>query len=285
MTRCMISALLGALLLSGVGCSSQKRLDDLSEQNRLLRDQLVDLQSRLAEREQVLSDLQSGMDSRVALQAQLDAAHAARMNLEKEIERLRDEVRNVANVPALPAPIDRALAELAAQNPDLMSYDAKRGMIRFSSDLTFNLGSIEVNTEAKTHLSQLAQIINLPIAQTYEVRVVGHTDSVPVKSPKNVQKFEDNWGLSAWRAISVKRVLENSGVTVKRMGIAGYSKYRPVVANDPKRGARANRRVEIYLLANPDSSPALEATTSAPTPAPRALPTVKADTEPPDTFK
>ena len=45
---------------------------------------------------------------------------------------------------ALDPATDQALRDLAAQYPDLVVYDPDRGMIRFTSDLTFGSGSAEV---------------------------------------------------------------------------------------------------------------------------------------------
>ena len=192
----------------------------------------------------------------------------------------------------LPPEVKAALAQLAKANPNLMSFDSKRNMVKLRSDLTFALGSAQVSAAAASTLSRLAAVINSPAAQPYEVRVVGHTDSVPVRNAANVQKFGDNWGLSAFRAIAVKKVLQRSGVSESRLGIAGYADQQPFVANTSS-GAEANRRVEIFLVAMSKHSAepgtiapgaAAESPVSEPDPTPKPDPVIE-PIDAPDAFK
>ncbi|MCC7205573.1 MAG: OmpA family protein [Phycisphaeraceae bacterium] len=160
---------------------------------------------------------------------------------------------------------DAALAELAAAHPGLLTYDAQRGMVKFNADLTFALGSTEIKPEAVGTLRQFAEILNSASAARYEVRILGHTDNVPVSRPATKQKHPNNWYLSAHRSISVMEVLTGSGVPGQRVIVAGAGEFRPVVANAGRRGAEANRRVEIYLVPmDPrDLSPSVESGAAA----------------------
>lgn len=84
----------------------------------------------------------------------------------------------------LPADVNAALAALAAQYPEVLQFDEKRGMIRFAADFTFDPGSVGLKASALSVLSQLATILNSNAANPFEVVVVGHTDNVPIKSPR-----------------------------------------------------------------------------------------------------
>jgi chemotaxis protein MotB len=76
------------------------------------------------------------------------------------------------------------------------------------------------------------------------IRVVGHTDNVPVlKSP-----FPSNWDLSVARAITVVRFLQDVGVPPERMIAAGRGEYSPVAPNNTLEGRQKNRRIEIMLI-------------------------------------
>jgi chemotaxis protein MotB len=76
------------------------------------------------------------------------------------------------------------------------------------------------------------------------IRVVGHTDNVPVlKSP-----FPSNWDLSVARATTVVRFLQEVGVKPERMIAAGRGEYNPVAPNDTPEGRQKNRRIEIMLI-------------------------------------
>jgi chemotaxis protein MotB len=148
----------------------------------------------------------------------------------------------------LPENLSRDLEALAAQHPDMLSFDAKKGMLRFASDFTFPSGSADLTSSASSSLSKLATILNSPTASKFETRIVGHTDNVPISQPGTRAKHPTNWHLSAHRSISVASSLMSSGVSPTRVTVAGCGEYRPVVNNPPKGGAAQNRRVEIFLL-------------------------------------
>jgi chemotaxis protein MotB len=79
------------------------------------------------------------------------------------------------------------------------------------------------------------------------IRVVGHTDNVPVA--KNLQNvYPSNWELSVARATNVVRYLQEVGVPAERMVAAGRGEYAPVAPNDSTEGRQKNRRIEIMLI-------------------------------------
>jgi chemotaxis protein MotB len=104
-----------------------------------------------------------------------------------------------------------------------------------------------VRQDAVPIIEKLAGVLQSPVAQTYEVRVVGHTDDVPMKNAANLRQFGDNWGLSTARAISVMKQFRSAGIPETRMSVAGYGEFQPVAENGAK-GAEANRRVEVFLV-------------------------------------
>jgi chemotaxis protein MotB len=76
------------------------------------------------------------------------------------------------------------------------------------------------------------------------IRVVGHTDNVPVSK----SQFASNWELSVARATTVVRFLQEVGVPPERMIAAGRGEYNPVAPNDTPEGRQKNRRIEIMLI-------------------------------------
>lgn len=79
------------------------------------------------------------------------------------------------------------------------------------------------------------------------IRVVGHTDNVPVA--KSLQgTFPTNWELSVARATNVVRFLQEVGIPPQRMVASGRSEYDPVATNDTPEGRQKNRRIEIMLI-------------------------------------
>ncbi len=78
-----------------------------------------------------------------------------------------------------------------------------------------------------------------------DIRIEGNTDNVPI----HTAQFPSNWELSAARAVGVARFLvEDDGLSPKRVEVAGYGEFRPRVANDTDANRQANRRVDIVVL-------------------------------------
>jgi chemotaxis protein MotB len=76
-----------------------------------------------------------------------------------------------------------------------------------------------------------------------EVRVEGHTDNRPIKTPR----FRSNWELSTARATAVIRALAADGIPSERLAAAGYGEFRPLASNDTEDGRRQNRRVDLVV--------------------------------------
>ena len=226
-------------------CVPQQKYDDLLTAYRGQEQQLLALQS----------DLSTSRANEERLRAQLAEAKAGLEDMmnrtggadfESWKAKYAEWLKQIAdaNLGPLPAELNKALAELAAQYPDVLTFDPRTGMLRFNSDFTFASGSAALNKNAETLVGKLATILNSPIAQPFEVKVVGHTDTQPIR--RVASQHPTNMHLSAHRAISVRDALVGDGVVANRMQIAGYGEFRPIVPNGPN-GAAANRRVEIYL--------------------------------------
>lgn len=277
MTLTRLNALPAALLALTVlstGCVSQDSHDDLLSINRQLEERNTVLQQEVASlrmSNRQANDAIAALESRIARLSALEARYAedqatiAEKN--KTIADLRNQIAKLGSgqdkivvVEGLPPEVSDALRELAAANPDLMVYDAERGMIRLRSDLTFGLGSDVVSDNAKTALSRLANVLNGGAAGQFDIQVVGHTDAVPVKSARGKQLYTDNLGLSSNRGDSVARVLIANGVNAGRVMSGGRGATQPIEANNAKGQSKANRRVEIFLVKASDAP--------APAPAP-----------------
>ena len=254
MHRIHITAtLLVATMLLGAGCVSQRQYDELLTMYRQAEEQKIDLETELDELEDQLQALRAAGDDSEAARRQIEELRAERDRLRDALAAAEEELATAGTFAELPAELDADLARLAESNPDLMTYEPERGMIRFQADLTFDLGSAEVRDGARDSLRRLAQILESEAARPFEVRVVGHTDNVPIASPATLERHPTNWHLSSHRAISVKNVLEETGVSASRMGVMGYSHYRPLVEHRPG-GTEDNRRVEIFLVPMSDQA-------------------------------
>lgn len=114
--------------------------------------------------------------------------------------------------------------------------------ISLEGSVAFEPGIADINFKAFPALKGIGKLINkIPNA----VRVEGHSDNVPMSTPK----FPSNWELSIARAVNVtKYLIEHANVSPLRLSAVGYGDSRPLFPNDTTKHKAKNRRVEIVLL-------------------------------------
>jgi chemotaxis protein MotB len=204
--------------------------------------------------------------------AQLQAQNAA---ITQKYEDLLNRPAQVVEMGehALPPDLSNRLTEFANENPDIVTFDAARGVVKFKSDVTFASGSTDLNERAMGTLQRFSEILNSPEAVGYELMVAGHTDNQRVtrQSTINAGNF-DNWYLSAHRAISVAAELVKNGVSRARLGVAGYADQQPIASNSSEAGRAQNRRVEIVILPTHPRSGSMASSGSERTASPRTAP-------------
>ena len=277
--RLSLALAAGSLPMLAFGCVPQNKYDNLLTANRSLQEQIVGVEE---ERDESREGLRSAQEQLAQVRSSYDSLQGRYGTLESsfdELDRNNDEYLNrIARlqIGPLPAELESALEDLARAHPEVLTFDARRGMLRFASDFTFDLGSTALKDDAMTTLTALARILNEPVASSLEARVMGHTDNVPIRRAETLRQHPTNMHLSVHRSIAVRDALVNAGVDAVRIQVAGYGPYRPVVANGA-RGAAENRRVEIYLAAMPKidetqrataQEGAMEPTAAASTPEP-----------------
>ena len=117
--------------------------------------------------------------------------------------------------------------------------------VDLAEQIFFDSGKATLKKGGKTVLKKVGDAL-----KGYEnkiIRVVGHTDNVPVAGSLR-KTFPSNWDLSVARATNVVRYLQEVGVPPERMVAAGRAEYDPVASNDTPAGRQKNRRIEIMLL-------------------------------------
>ncbi len=112
----------------------------------------------------------------------------------------------------------------------------------------FRPGRDELQPAAREFLDPIAEFIRI---HPVEVRISGHTDSLPISTPR----FPSNWELSTARANAVLRYLaEEHEIDPKTISAVGHAHYQPVATNETEEGRRQNRRVEIEVIQRPSAS-------------------------------
>jgi len=249
------------VVLAGCGTVAQDRYDALLTANRSLEEQIVRLEDERDGGAQNVRTLQNQLNQMRSsfndLQTRYDMLAQAFREANSDNE---EYLRRIAQleVGPLPPEVEQAIMELARLHPDIFAFDARKGMLRFASDFTFDLGSAALRSDASRTIEQLARILNTPAASGLEARIVGHTDNVPIGRPETRRLHPTNVHLSVHRSISVRDALVTAGLEAARIQVAGYGEFRPLVPNAAQ-GAAENRRVEIYLAPLTGSAPAARA--------------------------
>ena len=259
--RWMVAVVTGGLIASAGGCKSldeyrqlqmahtklagekahlEQELYDARNLNDNIRTKLAANEDKLRSQELLASNLQAEND-------RLEKAVASAQTTVEELAK-RDLVQDPIVIEArLPAELDSALKDFASQYPSRVVYDPKRGIVKWASDLVFALGSDVVKESATESLQAFAEIMESPAATGFDALVVGHTDTLqPGKVTR--QKHPSNWHLSAHRAISVSKALQEYGIGPTRIGVMGFGEYRPIASNASSDGRTQNRRVDIYVV-------------------------------------
>lgn len=133
--------------------------------------------------------------------------------------------------------------------------------IELSSAAFYKAGSAEIRDEALPVMDKIAETLNGPRYQLYNVDVEGHTDDIPIHTPR----FPSNWELSSARATTVVRFLIDKGIDPERLKATGFAETRPKAPNRDEEGKpikenqAANRRVtlEVYPMSLAERGKAL----------------------------
>jgi flagellar motor protein MotB len=118
------------------------------------------------------------------------------------------------------------------------------GRIGISGKLLFELNSDQLQPEGRQLLKSLVGPLKSYLASREEVLMVsGFTDDQSIRSRN--KKFEDNWELSAQRALTVTRTLIEEGMPSSMLFAAAFGQEQPLVPNANEKARAQNRRVEI----------------------------------------
>lgn len=156
-------------------------------------------------------------------------------------------------LPSLPAMPDRPmeqprLAQFLEHEiaEGLVSVDEypHQSIVTLRGDSLFDSGSVQPRAQYRPVLERIA----FALAQVPgRVEVIGHTDSIPIRT----LRFPSNWELSKERAEQVAVVLENAQSLQGRIRIQGRGESEPLATNETAPGRAMNRRVEIIVHARP----------------------------------
>ena len=118
------------------------------------------------------------------------------------------------------------------------------GRIGISGSVLFSLNSAQLQPEGEALLQTLVAPLQVYLNERDQLLMIsGFTDDLPIQQG-NLQ-FEDNWDLSAKRALTVTRALIAQGMPANLVFAAAFGDQQPVVPNRDDDSRSQNRRVEM----------------------------------------
>jgi flagellar motor protein MotB len=154
-------------------------------------------------------------------------------SLEAEIDkRQAEERRRMA--------LEQALADPLATG----RVTLRNGRIGISGSVLFSSNSDQLQPAGRQLLRTLVAPLQVYLGERDEMLMVsGFTDDQPIQHGNN--RFEDNWELSAERALTVTRALIEEGMPPALVFAAAFGAQQPVVPNADDDARSMNRRVEM----------------------------------------
>lgn len=214
----------GLLVLSFAACVSTSRYKKLEAAKSALQNQADDLAAQNAklkeEGDKLKQDVQKLTTDQETLKAEAAKKEAGYNEL---VGKLSSEVSQ---------------GELQVKKyKDMLTVDV-------AEKIFFDSGKAKLKKDGETVLLKVGEA--LAQFQDKTIRVVGHTDNVPLSAGS---PFASNWELSVARATTVVRFLqEKAKLPPERLIASGRGEYQPIAPNDTPEGRQKNRRIEIMLL-------------------------------------
>ena len=202
-------------------------------QVELLNQQIAAMRRQLAQLNSILTDAETRNKSSEAqiaeLGKRLNSALAQRV---QELSRYRSEFFG-------------RLRQILSQRSDILVVGDR---FVFQSEVLFAKGDAEISPLGQTEMLKLADALRqleaeIPPDIAWVLRVDGHTDIDPIKSPL----FQSNWELSSARAIAVVKYLIAQGVAPKHLVAAGFGEFQPLDVGTSEDAKSQNRRIELKL--------------------------------------
>ena len=118
------------------------------------------------------------------------------------------------------------------------------GRIGISGLVLFAMNSDQLQPEGRELLSTLVTPLKSYLTARDELLMVsGFTDNKSIRGGN--KQFEDNWELSAQRALTVTRALIEEGMPPSMVFAAAFGAEQPIVPNVDDTSRAQNRRVEM----------------------------------------
>jgi chemotaxis protein MotB len=203
---------------------------DLKKENALLKEKNEDLENKT----RALTADNTNLQKRIAaLQEKADAIERQR---KEEILQMRGTYESLLE--NMKSEIDKGEITITQLKGKLK--------VNMLDEILFDSGKTTIKPQGLEVLERVGNV--LLNVEDRAISIEGHTDDVPI-GPELKKKYPTNWELSAARATTVARYLqEKIGIDPKILSGTGYGEYQPVASNETEEGRAKNRRIEIVLI-------------------------------------
>jgi chemotaxis protein MotB len=229
----------GVLLATALlaGCVSSGKFNKLKAEQATLQTEKTALETEKA-----------------ALQSQYDQLTKDNATLKADIDKLKVDtaaltaerdslsVTHQQTVSSYDAVVQQLAQEVDKGNLQVRQYKNMLS-VDVAEQIFFDSGKATVKASGREVLKKVGEALG-QYPEKF-IRVVGHTDSIPLAKTSHMT----NWELSTNRATNVVRLLqEASKIDPHRLIASGRAEFQPVATNATPEGRQKNRRIEIQLL-------------------------------------
>ena len=227
----------------------------------------ADYENKESVNTELISNLREEMGNREdtirMLRDKLDRVEELALSLEKEIKEGQSRQNQVQNLlselrqkeGALKTKVHRLQSEYNDMISGFKNEIDKREVtiqkleeklsITFVDHILFDIGKSTISPQGIKILDKVGTVFEN--IQNRKIRVIGHTDNIPIEETYR-HIFPTNWELSSARAAAVVRYFQyKAGLDPIDMEVVGRSFYDPVATNETEAGRSKNRRVNIVI--------------------------------------
>ena len=221
------------------------KASSLANSNRRLKTAFGDLQLDYG---QVKSSLQTLKVKNQDLKNYLGKIESLNMSDGKRIAKFEAIVQEVEEqAAAVDVKLDEFMAAIEGVMDDATKVERGQGTINVAllEKVLFKPGKAHLRFKARKKLALIGDALEK--VGGLRVRIVGHTDNIPIaKSHQHV--YFSNWELSAARAAKVMRFLiYEQKLDPRKTELVARAFHEPIADNSSVAGRRENRRVEIAI--------------------------------------
>lgn len=164
----------------------------------------------------------------------------SKTELNAEVEKEKEKEKELQNLLKI---VQQYISDQHLEE-QLSASDTPRGIaIKLNDLFLFDLGRADLKQGAYPLLEKLASLFS---TLDTRVSIEGHTDDLPLATGS---AYQDNWGLSQARSVSVIRYFVNTAkLDADTFISSAYADTKPVAPNDSETNRQKNRRVEIVVL-------------------------------------